>query len=130
MIAPGVGTAIGAGVGAIAGLITGLFGGGAKRRAEEAAKRAAMLEAQQFQAPETITRYGTWGGPGEFEVEPDLTGRIRGIGRIPTVVVNVENNMIDARHAREAGEVIGQAVSQQILAGGSLLADNISWAAS
>jgi hypothetical protein len=129
MIAPGVGTAIGAGVGAIAGLITGLFGGGAKRRAEEAAKRAAMLEANQFAAPETITRYGTWGGPGEFAVEPDLTGQIRGIGRVPTVVVNVENNMIDARHAREAGEVIGQAVSQQILAGGSYLADNIAWAA-
>jgi hypothetical protein len=129
MIAPGIGTAIGAGVGAIAGLITGLFGGGAKRRAEEAAKRAAMIEAQQFAAPETITRYGTWGGPGEFAVEPDLTGQIRGIGRVPTVVVNVENNMIDARHAREAGEVIGQAVSQQILAGGSYLADNIAWAA-
>jgi hypothetical protein len=129
MIAPGIGTAIGAGVGAIAGLITGLFGGGAKRRAEEAAKRAAMIEANQFAAPETITRYGTWGGPGEFAVEPDLTGQIRGIGRVPTVVVNVENNMIDARHAREAGEVIGQAVSQQILAGGSYLADNIAWAA-
>jgi hypothetical protein len=129
MIAPGIGTAIGAGVGAIAGLVTGLFGGGAKRRAEEAAKRAAMIEANQFAAPETITRYGTWGGPGEFAVEPDLTGQIRGIGRVPTVVVNVENNMIDARHAREAGEVIGQAVSQQILAGGSYLADNIAWAA-
>jgi hypothetical protein len=129
MIAPGIGTAIGAGVGAIAGLVTGLFGGGAQRRAEEAAKRAAMIEANQFAAPETITRYGTWGGPGEFAVEPDLTGQIRGIGRVPTVVVNVENNMIDARHAREAGEVIGQAVSQQILAGGSYLADNIAWAA-
>jgi len=130
MIAPGIGTAIGAGVGAIAGLITGLFGGGAKRRAEEAAKRAAMIEAGQFAAPETITRYGTWGGPGEYAVEPSLTGEIRGIGRVPSVVVNVENNMIDAKHAREAGEVIGQAVSQQILAGGSYLADNISWAAS
>src|SRR4030095_2016155 len=130
MIAPGGGTAIGAGVGAIAGLVTRLVRGGAQRRAEEAAKRAAMIEANQFAAPETITRYGVWGAPGEFAVEPDLTGRIRGIGRVPTVVVNVENNMIDARHAREAGEVIAGEVSRQILAGGSYLADNIGWAAS
>jgi hypothetical protein len=130
MIAPGVGTAIGAGVGAIAGLITGLFGGGAKRRAEEAAKRAAMLEAGQFAAPETISRFGIWGAPGEYAVETDLTGQIRGIGKQPQVnnVINVQ--LIDARHAREAGEVIGQVVSQQILAGGGLLSDNIQWAAS
>jgi hypothetical protein len=130
MIAPGVGTAIGAGVGAIAGLITGIFGGGAQRRAEEAARRAAAIEANKFAAPETITRYGTWGGPGEFAVETDLTGQIRGIGKQPTVVNTINVQMIDARHAREAGEVIGQIVSQQILAGGGLLSDDISWAAS
>jgi hypothetical protein len=129
MIAPGIGTAIGAGVGAIAGLITGLFGGGAKRRAEEAAKRAAAQEAQKFAAPETITRFGIAGGAG-YSVETDLTGNIRGIGKTPTVIVNVQNNMIDARHAREAGEVIGQEVSRQILQGGSYLGDNIAWAAS
>jgi hypothetical protein len=120
---------IGLGAAFGASFLSGLFNRGEKRRAEEAARRAGIIEAQQFAAPETITRYGTWGGPGEFAVEPDLTGQIRGIGRVPTVVVNVENNMIDARHAREAGEVIGQAVSQQLLAGGSLLADNVAWAA-
>jgi hypothetical protein len=129
MIAPGVGTAIGAGVGAIAGLITGLFGGGAQRRAEEAAKRAAAQEAQKFAAPETITRFGIAGGAG-YSVETDLTGSLRGIGVTPTVIVNVQNNMIDARHAREAGAVIGQEVSRQILQGGSYLGDNIAWAAS
>jgi hypothetical protein len=129
MIAPGIGTAIGAGVGAIAGLITGLFGGGAQRRAEEAAKRAAAQEAQKFGAPEAITRFGIAGGAG-YSVETDLTGSIRGIGVTPTVIVNVQNNMIDARHAREAGEVIGQEVSRQLLQGGSLLSDNVAWAAS
>jgi hypothetical protein len=129
MIAPGVGTAIGAGVGAIAGLITGLFGGGAKRRAEEAAKRAAAQEAQKFGAPETVTRFGIAGGAG-YSVETDLTGSVRGIGVTPTVIVNVNNQMIDARHAREAGEVIGQEISRQLLSGGSLLADNVAWSAS
>ena len=127
MIAPGIGTAIGAGVGAIAGLVTGLFGGGAKRRAEEAARRAALLEQQKFGAPETITRYALAGEVGA--IETDLTGQVRGIGRVPTVIVNVSNQMIDARHAREAGDVIGQEVSRQILSGGGYLADNIAWAA-
>ena len=88
-----------------------------------------MIQGQQFAAPETQTRFGIAGGAG-YAVETSLTGDIRGIGRVPTVVVNVNNNMIDARHAREAGAVIGQEVSRQILQGGSYLADNISWAAS
>jgi hypothetical protein len=129
MIAPGVGTAIGAGVGAIAGLITGLFGGGAKRRAEEAAKRAAAQEAQKFAAPETVTRFGIAGGAG-YSVETDLTGSIRGIGVTPTVVTTVNVQMIDAKHAQEAGDIIADTVSKRILTGGSYLADNIAWAAS
>jgi hypothetical protein len=71
-----------------------------------------------------------WGAPGEFAVEPDLTGQIRGIGKQPTLIVHNEIQMIDARHAKEAGDVIANVVSERILTGGSLLADNVAWAAS
>jgi hypothetical protein len=121
----GIATAVALG----ASFIGGLFQGGANRRAEEQARRAGLIQAQQFAAPEPVTRYGIAGGAG-YTVETDLTGSIRGIGVTPTVIVNVENNMIDARHAREAGEVIGQEVSRQLLQGGSLLSDNVAWAAS
>ena len=105
--------------------ISGLFKAGENRRLQEQARRAGVIQGQQFAAPETQTRFGIAGGAG-YAVETSLTGDIRGIGSVPTVVVNVENQMIDARHAREAGEVIGQEVSRQILQGGSYLADNIS----
>jgi hypothetical protein len=121
----GIATAVALG----ASFISGLFQGGANRRAAEQARRAGLIAENQFAAPETLTRFGIAGGAG-YSVESDLTGSIRGIGVTPTVIVNVQNNMIDARHAREAGEVIGQEVSRQILSGGSLLADNIAWSAS
>jgi hypothetical protein len=128
MIMPGIGTAIGAGIGAIAGFFTGLFGGGAKRRAEEAARRAGVQSQYLFSAPESISRTGAFATAGEADVESDLTGRVRAIPR-PGAEVKVTIEALDVEDFERRRGWIGKIVSKAILRGGDQLADNIGYAA-
>lgn len=128
MIAPGIGTAIGAGIGAVAGFFAGLFGGGAKRRAEEAARRAGIQSQYLFSAPETISRTGAFATAGEADVESDLTGRVRAIPR-PGAEVKVTIEALDVEDFERRRGWIGKLMSKAILRGGDQLADNIGYAA-
>ena len=52
--------------------ISGLFKAGENRRLQEQARRAGVIQGQQFAAPETQTRFGIAGGAGyAVETEPD-----------------------------------------------------------
>jgi hypothetical protein len=78
-----------------------------------------------------VSRSGTFGVEGAAEVDADLTGRVRAIGRTMridrSVNVTIEAGAIQMLDGSQADEVLDRLttrIGQKMLMGGSQLADN------
>ncbi len=124
-----IGIAIGAGIGAlIGGITTGIFGGGERARQKEAARRLGIQEQYMTDIPGSISRVGAFGSSGDYDVESDLTGRMRASRRQPVQVV-VKIEALDVEDFERRTGYLGRVIGKAIMGGGGQIGDDIGWAA-